>query len=85
MKNTLPQLREMQRNIIGPRLRRARLRARPRLPQQQLAERAAHLGLPLNRGSIAKIEIGLRRVSDYEVLVLAHALNVSLTRLLPMR
>ncbi len=85
MKNTSPQLRKTQKNLIGPRVRQARLQARPRLTQQQLAERVTDLGLPLSRGSIAKLEIGLRCVCDYEVLVLARALNVSLTWLLPAR
>lgn len=83
MKNTSQQLRETQKNIIGPRVRQARLRAR--LTQQELAERVTGLGLRVNRAGIAKIEIGLRHVCDYELLFLAKALNVSATWLMPVR
>jgi transcriptional regulator with XRE-family HTH domain len=85
MKNTSQQLRETKKNIIGPRVRQARLRARPRLTQQQLAERVTGLGLPINRAGIAKIETGLRCVCDFELLFLAKALNVAVDWLLPVR
>ena len=75
----------MPKNIVGPRVREARLRSRPRLTQQQLADRVASLGTHINRVGIAKIEIGLRCVCDFEVLVLAKALNVSVLWLLPVR
>jgi hypothetical protein len=78
-------LQEVRKNIIGPRVSQARLRSRPRLTQQQLADRVANLGLHIDRAGIAKIEIGLRRVCDFEVLVLAKALNVSVPWLLPGR
>jgi hypothetical protein len=39
----------------------------------------------INRVGIAKIEIGLRYVRDFELLILAKALNVSATWLLPVR
>ena len=78
-------LQEVLKNIIGPRVRQARLRTRPRLTQQQLADRVASLGAHIDRAGIAKIEIGLRCVCDFEVLVLAKALNVSVPWLLPLR
>ena len=78
-------LQELRKNIIGPRVRQARLRARPQLTQQQLADRVASIGAHIDRAGIAKIEIGLRCVCDFEVLVLAKALNVSVPWLLPLR
>ena len=78
-------LQEMLKNIIGPRVRQARLRSRPRLTQQKLADGVASLGAHIDRAGIAKIEIGLRRVCDFEVLILAKALNVPVTWLLPGR
>ena len=75
----------MHKNIIGSRIRKARLWSRPRLTQQQLADRVASLGTHINRVGIAKIEIGLRCVCDFEVLVLAKALNVSVSWLLSWR
>jgi hypothetical protein len=78
-------LQELRKNIIGPRVRQARLRSRPRLTQQQLADRVASTGANIDRAGIAKIEIGLRCVCDFEVLVLAKALNVSISWLLQGR
>ena len=78
-------LQELRKNIIGPRVRQARLRSRPRLTQQKLADGVASLGAHIDRAGIAKIEIGLRCVCDFEVLVLAKALNVSVPWLLPLR
>ena len=75
----------MHKNIIGSRVRQARLWSRPRLTQQQLAYRVASLGTHIDRVGIAKIEIGLRCVCDSEVLVLAKALNVSVSWLLSWR
>ena len=85
MKTTSQQPRQMQKNIIGPRVRQARLRSRPRLTQQQLADRVVNLGAHIDRAGIAKIEIGLRCVCDFEVLILAKALHVTVTWLLPVR
>ena len=75
----------MRKNIIGPRVRQARLWSRPRLTQQQLANRVASLGAQIDRAGIAKIEIGLRCVCDFEVLVLANALQVPVPWLLAVR
>jgi len=76
---------KMRKNIIGPRIRQARLRSRPRLTQQQLADRLAKLGGHIDRAGIGKIEVGLRCVCDFEVLVLAKALKVSVAWLLSVR
>jgi len=73
----------MRKNISGPRIRQARLSSRPRLTQRQLADRIASLGMHISRGSIAKIEIGIRYVYDFEILILVKALNVPISRLLP--
>jgi hypothetical protein len=85
MKNTSRLLRGINKNIVGPHIRQARLRSQPRLTQQKLADRVLSLGAHIDRAGIAKIEIGLRRVCDFELFVLAKALNVSVALLLPMR
>jgi len=85
MKTTSHPLQPSRKNVIGPRVRQARLRSRPRLTQQQLADRVVNLGIHIDRAGIAKIEIGLRCVCDFELLILAKALNVSATWLLPVR
>jgi hypothetical protein len=85
MKSPPQRIHGTQKNIVGPRVRKARLRSRPRLTQQQLADRVVNLGAHIDRAGIAKIEIGLRCVCDFELLILAKALHVAVTRLLPVR
>jgi transcriptional regulator with XRE-family HTH domain len=53
------------------------VRERRRWNQQQLADRLAHLGEPIDRSTIAKIENGSRQVSLDEALRFAAALEVS--------
>lgn len=65
------------RNLVGPRVRAARHRQQPRLTQQQLAARLQVEGYPLDRVAVAKIESGLREVTDIELVALAAALRVS--------
>jgi HTH-type transcriptional regulator, cell division transcriptional repressor len=65
------------RNLVGPRVREARQRFEPRLTQAQLAVRLQVAGYSLDRVAVAKIEIGLREVTDIELVALAAALRVS--------
>jgi transcriptional regulator with XRE-family HTH domain len=65
------------RNIIGRRLRQARLSQKPKLTQQQLAARLQILGMTVDRAGVSKIENGIRTVTDVEILMLSKALNVS--------
>ena len=53
---------DVHKNIIGSRVRRARLWSQPRLTQQQLADCVASLGTQIDRAGIGKIEIGLCRM-----------------------
>lgn len=69
-------------NIIGKRVRKARLKANPHITQQDLSARLEVLGYNIDRVSISKIESGDRFVADYEVVGLAKALNVSVEWLL---
>ena len=69
-------------NIIGKRVREARLKATPVITQQDLSARLEVLGYNIDRVSISKIEAGDRFVADYEVVGLATALGVSLEWLL---
>jgi transcriptional regulator with XRE-family HTH domain len=85
MKTTSQPHQPTRKNLIGPRVRQARLRARPKLTQQQLADRVASQGVRISRVGIAKIEARLRHVRDFELLILAKALHVSATWLLPVR
>lgn len=70
------------RNIVGPRVRKARAQSVPRLTQARLAARLQVDGWNIERSGIGKIEAGLREVTDFELLRLARALNVSVSWLL---
>jgi len=72
---------EQPRNIVGAEVRR--LRDAKGLSQQAVASRVAVLGYDLTRGTLAKIEAGIRAVSDVELFLLARALNVEVTALYP--
>ena len=52
------------------------------LSQEQLAARVQLLGLQLQQKAISRIETGERVVADYELVVLAEALGVSVEKLL---
>jgi transcriptional regulator with XRE-family HTH domain len=71
-------------NIVGKRVREARLAHNPRVSQDALSGRLAARGVLIDRAGIAKIETGRRYVSDFEVKALAQALGVKVTWLLGM-
>ena len=62
-----------QRNIIGRRVREARLRMTPAVSQEDLAGR----GILLDRSAVSRIEGQERYVMDYEAAAIARALKVS--------
>ena len=68
-----------QKNAIGKRVRRARLGMNPRVSQEDLSGRLAALGVQITQTGISKIEGGSRYVMDYEALVIAKALKVSIS------
>lgn len=69
-------------NIVGERVKQARLRRNPPLTQDQLSGQLAKLGVAIDRAGISKIEIGARFVVDFEVKALAKVLGVSVSWLL---
>lgn len=68
-------------NIVGPLVRKVRYTAA--LTQDALATRCNLLGWDISRGTLAKIESGVRCVTDAEVFVLAKALRVEMSELYP--
>jgi HTH-type transcriptional regulator, cell division transcriptional repressor len=66
-----------QRNVIGRRVRQARLRCKPPVSQEDLAGRMAAQGVLLDRTAISRIENLSRYVMDYEAAALARCLKVS--------
>jgi HTH-type transcriptional regulator, cell division transcriptional repressor len=69
-------------NIVGKKVREARLKHVPKLSQDALSGRLAARGVSVDRSGIAKIETGRRYVSDFEVRGLALALDVKVSWLL---
>lgn len=67
-------------NICGERLREARVDCR--LRQEDLAARLQVEGVMIERDSISRIELGTRFVSDFELMIFAKVLGVSVEWLL---
>ncbi|MGD1021029.1 MAG: helix-turn-helix transcriptional regulator [Verrucomicrobiia bacterium] len=72
-------------NIVGDRVKEARLKHAPPLTQDELSGRLSALGVAIDRAGVSKIEVGLRRVLDFEVKALAKVLGVSVDWLLATR
>jgi hypothetical protein len=66
-----------QRNIIGKRVREARLRQLPPVSQDDLAGRLAAVGIVLDQTAVSRIEKHARYVMDYEAAAIARCLKVS--------
>ena len=65
------------RNVVGKRIRAARLRCKPPVSQDDLAGRLAARGLTLDQTAISRIENHSRYLMDYELIAVAKALKVS--------
>lgn len=70
------------RNIVGERVKLARKKTKPRMTQADLAAKLQLDQWDIDRAGVAKIEIGIREVRDFELMKLAKALNVSMSWLL---
>jgi len=70
-------------NIVGPNIKAARLARKPPVTQQALAARLQVLGWDIDRFGVSKIERGVRRVTDEELLFLVKALGISISLLMP--
>jgi transcriptional regulator with XRE-family HTH domain len=68
-------------NIVGPQIRK--LRYQQELTQEMFAARCSILGWDLSRGTLSKIEARLRCVTDAELVILAKALKVEVSAILP--
>lgn len=69
-----------KKDICGDRLREARVVRR--LRQEDLAAKIQIEGVIMERDSISRIEIGTRFVSDFELVIFAKVLGVSVNWLL---
>jgi hypothetical protein len=66
-------------NLIGERVRLARLAMRPPVSQEDLSGRLAAKGIQITQTGISKLENRQRYVMDYEALAIAKALRVSVS------
>ena len=72
-----------KKNIVGTRIRKARLDAKPAITQSDLVARLQLEGLKdIDQPIISRIEKGERLVTDYEIKAIAKALKVSVGWLL---
>ncbi len=69
-------------NIIGDRVKQARLDNNPKVKQTDLLARLAVRGIQLNETAISKIEAKTRPVTDIELVAIAESLDVSINWLL---
>ena len=68
-----------RKNIIGKNIRKARKSAD--MTQMKLAAQIQLLGIRIDRPTIAKIELGLRPVSDVEIIAISRILKISIPSL----
>ncbi len=66
-------------NIVGKNIRV--IRRKRKMTQQALSNRLELLGVYVCRGSVSRIEYGVRTVTDIEMLAIAHVLEVSVNEL----
>lgn len=66
-------------NVIGPQVRH--LREQNQMTQEELTAQCNLLGWNISRGTLAKIEAQVRRVTDEEVVLIAEALKVGISEL----
>ena len=65
-----------ERNIIGHRIREARLKHKPIVSQEDLAGQLAKRGVYLDRSAISRMEQQCRFIRDYEIIAIAKALKI---------
>ena len=66
-------------NVVGPQVRQ--LRETQKMTQEEFTARCNIVGFNISRGTLAKIESQVRRVTDDEVALLAKDLKVSVAAL----
>lgn len=66
-------------NIVGKNVRA--IRRKKKMTQQALSNKLELLGVYVCRGSVSRIEYGVRTVTDIELLAIAKVLDVSINDL----
>ena len=67
---------DKRKNVVGEKIRAARLAEKPPATQQDLSARLEIHGVSLSASSIGKIENGTRPVTDLQIIAFAKALKV---------
>jgi HTH-type transcriptional regulator, cell division transcriptional repressor len=67
----------IERNVVGKRIRQARLKCSPPVSQDDLAGRLAARGIILDQTAISRVENQTRYLMDYEIAAIAKALKIS--------
>lgn len=68
---------EDKKNLIGERMRQARIAEKPKATQKDISARLETMGINLTESSVAKIEQGIRPVTDIQLVAIARVLRVS--------
>ena len=68
-----------RKNIIGLNIRQARKDAG--MTQMELAGQLQLLGIRIDRATIAKIELGIRLLSDIEIIAISKVLTINVNEL----
>lgn len=71
-----------KKNVFGPAIRDARKKASPPITQDELSARLATKGLILDRSAISRIEKRERYLMDYELVAIAAALRIPITKII---
>ena len=66
-----------RRNIVGIKIKIARLAEKPRATQKDISARLEVHGIKLSENSIGKIENGSRPITDLQIYAFAEALKVT--------
>ena len=68
-----------ERNVVGRRIKEARLKQKPPVSQEDLAARMAARGVYFDRSAISRMEAQKRFVRDYEIVAIADALKIPIS------
>ncbi len=71
-----------KKNVCGARIREARLSEVPKATQKDISARLQLQGINMSESSVGKIELGLRPITDIQLIAFAKALKVSCAWLL---
>lgn len=61
-------------NLVGPKIKS--IRKKQKLTQEQLVARCNVVGWNISRGTLAKIEAKVRRMTDIEIVLICKALKI---------